>query len=72
MRVLGLKGKTNRRIAYLCFFAIVLIFGAAFTAEAACAYTTDSYDIDVQVSEDNSCRFAETIKVDYDSPRHGI
>ena len=72
MRVLGLKGKNNRRIVSLCIFAIVLIFGAAFTAEAACAYTTDSYDIDVQVSEDNSCLFAETVKVNYDSPRHGI
>lgn len=44
----------------------------SFAAAGAFAYTTDSYDIDVVVNEDNSYVFEETIKVNYDSPRHGI
>ena len=44
----------------------------SFAAAGAFAYTTDSYDIDIVVNEDNSYVISETIDVDYDTPRHGI
>lgn len=46
---------------------IVLIFTAS-----AFAYTTDSFDVNVVVGEDNSYKVTETIKVDFDTQKHGI
>ena len=57
------------RVLTVCTLALTLW---SFAAAGAFAYTTDSYDIDVVVNEDNSYMFVETIKVNYDSPRHGI
>ncbi len=56
-------------VAAVCVLIIIMWCAAA---AGAFAYTTDSYDIDVVVNEDNSYVFEETIKVNYDSPRHGI
>ena len=55
--------------AAVCIMVLTMWFTAA---TGAFAYITDSYDIDVVVNEDNSYLFVETIKVNYDSPRHGI
>lgn len=72
----GLERKHKRkkdgrllRALTVCTLALTIW---SFAAAGAFAYTTDSYDIDVVVNEDNSYLFEETIKVNYDSPRHGI
>ena len=72
----GLERKHKRkkdgrllRALTVCTLALTIW---SFAAVGAFAYTTDSYDIDVVVNEDNSYLFEETIKVNYDSPRHGI
>ena len=64
------KKKTRMlHAAAVCALALTMW---SFAAAGAFAYTTDSYDIDVVVNEDNSYVIAETINVDYDTPRHGI
>ena len=39
---------------------------------SAFAYTTDTYNVDVNVNTDNSYNIKETIKVDFDKNKHGI
>ena len=63
--------KRTRLLHAAAICALVLSMWCT-AAAGALAYTTDSYDIDVVVNEDNSYLFEETIKVNYDSPRHGI
>ena len=57
------------RALVVCVLALTMW---SFAAAGAFAYTTDSYDVNVIVSEDNSYEFTETINVNYDTPRHGI
>lgn len=49
---------------------VLLIFSLA--ASGGFAYTTEYYDVNVKVNEDNSYEFTETIGMNYDEPRHGI
>lgn len=64
--------KKDRRLLRTLTVCTIVLTIWSFVAAGAFAYTTDSYDIDVVVNEDNSYVFEETIKVNYDSPRHGI
>lgn len=45
---------------------------ALLCAETALGYTTTSYSVQVDVHEDNSYLFTESVKVNYDRPQHGI
>ncbi|HML36859.1 MAG TPA: DUF2207 domain-containing protein [Bacillota bacterium] len=61
-----------RRIIAVAICAAVL-FGLNITfASAAEAYTTKAYDVQMDVSEDNSFVVKEDIKVDFSEARHGI
>ncbi len=63
------------RINGLARKTLILVFSLAFagiTAQAALAYTTESFDVDVIVGEDNSYDYTETIKVNFDTQKHGI
>lgn len=47
--------------------------GAVTTVSASArGYTTDRFDVNVEISEDHVMRVTETITVDFDTPRHGI
>ena len=63
------------RISRLARKTLISVFSLAFaamSASAAFAYTTESFDVDVTVNEDNSYDFSETIKVNFDQQKHGI
>ena len=64
--------KKDRRLLRTLTVCTIVLTIWSFAAAGAFAYTTDSYDIDVVVNEDNSYVISETINVDYDTPRHGI
>ena len=66
------KESRNVRILRTCAVCAMVLILWCSAAAGASAYTTDVYDVDVVVNEDNSYLFSETIKVDYDSPHHGI
>lgn len=39
---------------------------------SAFAYTTEAFDVDVVVAENNSYEVSETVKVNFDKQQHGI
>ena len=60
------------RLARKTLISVFSLAFAAMSASAAFAYTTESFDVDVTVNEDNSYDFSETIKVNFDRQKHGI
>ena len=60
-------GFLRKACASLCSLALV-VMGTA----SAFAYTTESFDVDVAVSEDNSYEITEKVKVNFDRQQHGI
>ena len=72
MKVLHFRTKRIGRFGALFLLIIAILLCGVITAEGAWAYTTDSFDVDVTVNEDNSYEVTETVNVNYDSPRHGI
>ena len=45
---------------------------AASCVGGAFAYTTEKFDVDVTVGEDNSYEFSDSVTVNFDKPQHGI
>ncbi len=60
------------RLARKTLISVFFLAFVAMSASAAFAYTTESFDVDVTVNEDNSYDFSETIKVNFDQQKHGI
>lgn len=60
-------GFLRKTFASLCSLALV-VMGTA----SAFAYTTEAFDVDVAVSEDNSYEITEKVKVNFDRQQHGI
>lgn len=62
-----------KRIRYLMVLLVVL-FMFCETASAGSRYdmTTDAYDVEVQIREDNSWNFKETVRVDFAVEKHGV
>lgn len=71
-----MKIRTHVKRIPMCLavaFLIVHIAGATvFGDTAGTGYTTESFNVDVVVTEDHICHVTETVDVDFLSPRHGI
>ena len=65
--------KRNRnRLRLRIALTIAILLAACVFPGAALAYTTDRYDIDVIVGEDNSYQVKERINVNFDKQKRGI
>ena len=65
--------KRNRnRLRLRIALMIAILLAACVFPGAALAYTTDRYDIDVIVREDNSYQVKERINVNFDKQKRGI
>lgn len=62
----------NKKIRKTVSVLAAALMLTIFSAVPAMAYTTDYYDIDVTVGEDNSYQVREYIQVDFDRPQRGI
>ena len=57
-----------KKIPVLVFSLALVIMSTA----SAFAYTTEAFDVDVVVAENNSYEVSETVKVNFDKQQHGI
>ena len=62
------RNRLRLRIALM----IAFLLAACVFPGAALAYTTDRYDIDVIVRDDNSYQVKERINVNFDNQKRGI
>lgn len=62
--------RKSRIIAVI--FCVMVLFGLNITFADAEAYDTKTYDVQLDVYENNSFVVTETIGVDFSEPRHGI
>ena len=65
------KRNRNRLRLHIALMIAILLTACVFPG-AAFAYTTDRYDIDVIVREDNSYQVKERIDVNFDKQQRGI
>lgn len=68
MSRLAFRKKLQQGVSIALMTVLLLAGGSA----AALAYTTEEYQVDVKVGEDNSFQFTESITVDFDGLQHGI
>ncbi len=69
--MVAMMRNTKFRHTLLCLLCIVTVLSSVALASAI-SYTTDSYDVEITVSEDSSMHIVETIDVNFESPTHGI
>lgn len=63
----------NRLLRILVFsMAVVMCFAMATVSAFGYSYTTDSYDVNIEVGENNTYWINETIAVDFNESKHGI
>ena len=64
------SSKILRRTAIVAALLVCLVFGAS--PALAASYTTDSYDVFIAVSKDNTYQVKENISVNFATQKHGI
>ena len=68
-----MKNFKNRLLRILVFsMAVVMCFAMATVSAFGYSYTTDSYNVNIEVSENNTYWINETIAVDFNESKHGI
>ena len=67
-------GQLAKKIVMLSTLACLVVMLSAGTcfASSSVDYTTEKFDVDVVVEQDNSYEFSESITVDFEGPHHGI
>ena len=64
--------RVSRRLAIILLSMTLFMSGAQFAFGSSYDYTTDSYDVNVNVAVDNSYTIVEKIQVNFNTDKHGI
>lgn len=62
----------SRMLAIFSCVSLIVVYAFVMPLEAQALYTTDRFDVEIKVDEDNVYWFHEKIDVNFETPHHGI